>query len=310
MEYFKTENGKLYLGNCLNVMKDMEDNSIDTIITDPPYGLKFMGKKWDYDVPSIEIWKECLRVCKPGATMLCFAGTRTQHRMAVNIEDAGWILKDCIMWLYGSGFPKATDISKQLDKMNGESGRILKFVKWFRTTGLKQKETNRIIEMSDVGSHYLRLDQPAVPTAKLWAKLRPYIKIKIPKWVDELVDRIEAKREVIGKGKYAGKRPNDRTEHNLMKGFTGGRFDYIETKPPTPEAKLWEGWKSHGLKPAYEPILVAMKPNDGTYAENALKWGVSGLNIDGGRIEVDPIIDKSQLRKMNRSKKDEKTGWE
>jgi len=152
---------------------------VDTILTDPPYGLNFMGKKWDYDVPNIETWQECLRVLKPGGTALIFAGSRTQHRMACNVEDAGFILKDCIMWIYGSGFPKATDISKQLDKK--------------------------------------------------------------------------------------------------------GEFNI--TKSKTPEAQLWNGWKSHGLKPAYEPILVCMKPNEGSYADNALKWGVSGLNIDGGRIE-------------------------
>jgi len=167
---------KLYLGKSEKILKELEDNSVDTIITDPPYGLSFMGKKWDYDVPSVELWKECLRVLKPGGTALIFAGSRTQHRMAVNVEDAGFILKDCIMWLYGSGFPKATDISKQLDKMAG-------------------------------------------------------------------------------------------VEH------------------PSEEAQIWNGWKSHGLKPAYEPILVAMKPNEGTYAQNALKHGVAGLNIDGGRIQ-------------------------
>jgi len=149
---------------CLDFMKILAPNSVDTIITDPPYGLKFMGKKWDYDVPSVEIWKECLRVLKPGGTALIFAGSRTQHRMACNVEDAGFILKDCIMWLYGSGFPKALDIGKNTDES-------------------------------------------------------------------------------------------------------------------------WNGWKSHGLKPAYEPILVAIKPNDGNYVQNALKWSVSGLNIDGGRIE-------------------------
>lgn len=168
---------ELRCGDCLEVMQGMADNSVDTIITDPPYGLSFMGKKWDYQVPSIEIWKEALRVLKPGGTALIFAGSRTQHRMAVNVEDAGFILKDCIMWIYGSGFPKATDISKQLDKKAGEI-----------------------------------------------------------------------------------------------------------TIPTTPAAKLWNGWKSHGLKPAYEPILVAMKPNEGSYAENAIKHGVAGLNIDAGRI--------------------------
>lgn len=138
-----------------------------------------MGKGWDYNVPSVAQFVEILRVLRPGGTMLCFAGSRTQHRMAVNVEDAGFILKDCIMWLYGSGFPKATDISKQIDKAGG----------------------------------------------------------------------------------------------NI-------------TAPATAEAKLWDGWKSHGLKPAYEPILVAMKANEGSYANNALTHGVAGLNIDAGRIEL------------------------
>lgn len=210
---------ELIYGDNLEAMKDIPDDSIPTIITDPPYGLSFMGKKWDYDVPSVEVWQECLRVMKPGGTLLCFAGSRTQHRMAVNVEDAGFILKDCIMWLYGSGFPKATDISKQLDKGH--------------------------------------------------------------------------KREVIGE------KPQDAVyERNLESTAMGcggtrrGKFKdstYKITKPATPEAILWNGWKSHGLKPAYEPILVAMKPNEGTYANNALKHGVSGLNIDGGRIGTEII---------------------
>ena len=111
---------KLHNDKCEVVLDSMESNSVDTVITDPPYGLSFMGSKWDYDVPSVSLWKKVLRVLKPGATMLCFAGSRTQHRMAVNIEDAGFILKDTIMWFYGSGFPKATDISKQLDKEAGK----------------------------------------------------------------------------------------------------------------------------------------------------------------------------------------------
>jgi len=221
---------KIYNMDCLDGMKQIDDNYIDTIITDPPYGLSFMGKKWDYDVPSISIWKECLRVLKPGGTLLCFAGSRTQHRMAVNVEDAGFILKDCIMWLYGSGFPKASDISKQLDKVVGKQS------KGFVTAGddgrkaeFKQDKSFR----SDCGY----------------------------KW-----------------------------------------------KPEGEEAKLWDGWKSHGLKPAYEPILVAMKPNDGSYANNALVWGVSGLNIDGGRIPVDPNLD-DMLRTVDRKQRKSKT-WE
>lgn len=121
-----TEDGvvKLYHANCLEVLKTLPDNSVESIVTDPPYGLKFMNKKWDYDVPSVEIWRECLRVLKPGGYLLSFAGTRTQHRMAVNIEDAGFEIRDMIAWVYGSGFPKSHNISKAIDKRGGGCGQI------------------------------------------------------------------------------------------------------------------------------------------------------------------------------------------
>lgn len=99
--------GEVIHGDCLDVLRGMEANSVDSIVTDPPYGLAFMGKRWDYDVPSVEIWAECLRVLKPGGHLLAFAGTRTQHRMAVRIEDAGFEIRDLIAWVYGSGFPKS-----------------------------------------------------------------------------------------------------------------------------------------------------------------------------------------------------------
>lgn len=104
-------NYTLYHGDCLDHLKTMSDSSIDSIVTDPPYGLSFMGKKWDYDVPSVEIWAECLRVLKPGGHLLAFAGTRTQHRMAVRIEDAGFEIRDMIAWVYGSGFPKSRNLA-------------------------------------------------------------------------------------------------------------------------------------------------------------------------------------------------------
>ena len=97
---------KLHHGDCLEVLRGMPDDSIDAIVTDPPYGLSFMGKRWDCDVPGSDIWAECLRVLKPGGHLLAFAGTRTQHRMAVRIEDAGFEIRDMIAWVYASGFPK------------------------------------------------------------------------------------------------------------------------------------------------------------------------------------------------------------
>lgn len=94
-------------GDCLEKLKLMDENSVDAAVTDPPYGLSFMGKKWDYDVPSVELWREVLRVLKPGGHVLSFGGTRTYHRLACNIEDAGFDIRDQIMWIYGSGFPKS-----------------------------------------------------------------------------------------------------------------------------------------------------------------------------------------------------------
>lgn len=113
----------LHLGNCLDILKTYPDNSIDSIVTDPPYGISFMSKKWDYDVPSVEIWKECLRVLKPGGFLLSFSSTRTYHRMTTNIEDAGFEIRDSCTWNYSSGFPKSHNISASIDKMYGHPNR-------------------------------------------------------------------------------------------------------------------------------------------------------------------------------------------
>jgi DNA modification methylase len=112
-------------GDCLLRMKELPDNSVDSVITDSPYGLSFMGKRWDYDVPSKEIWTECLRVLKPGGHLLSFGGTRTYHRLVVNIEDAGFEIRDQIQWLYGSGFPKSHDVSKGIDKQAGAKREVV-----------------------------------------------------------------------------------------------------------------------------------------------------------------------------------------
>ena len=120
---------ELIHGDCIEVLRSMPDCSVDAVVTDPPYGLSFMGKKWDYDVPSVEVWAECLRVLKPGGHLLAFAGTRTQHRMAVRIEDAGFEIRDMIAWVYGSGFPKSLDVSKAIDKAAGVEREVVGTVK-------------------------------------------------------------------------------------------------------------------------------------------------------------------------------------
>lgn len=106
---------ELFLGDNLDIIKCFPDNKIDAVVTDPPYGINFLNKKWDYDVPTVEFWEEVYRVLKPGGHILVFCGTRTQHRMAVNIEDAGFEIRDILSWLYGQGFPHGYNIAKGIE---------------------------------------------------------------------------------------------------------------------------------------------------------------------------------------------------
>jgi site-specific DNA-methyltransferase (adenine-specific) len=227
---------KLILGNSLEKLKELEDNSIDSIVTDPPYHLVsivkrfgkkgsapaqygkdgsfgrlskgFMGKEWDgVDengigiAYNIDLWVECLRVLKPGGHLLAFSGTRTYHRMAVAIEDAGFEVRDMIEWVYGSGFPKSLNIGKAVDKLQGNE------------------------------------------------------------------------REVVGTDVSGSKR-------NCMAGdFVGGEYDLTKGNSP------YEGWGT-ALKPSHEPICMARKPlAEKNVANNVLKWGTGGINIDESRVE-------------------------
>jgi DNA modification methylase len=160
---FMSKEVDLQQGDCLELLKQIPDNSVDSIVTDPPYGLSFMGKKWDYDVPSEEIWRECLRVLKPGGHLLAFAGTRTQHRMAVRIEDAGFEIRDMIAWVYGSGFPKSLDVSKAIDKAAGVERDVLgeKLRKRGDMTGGNLKKTSRLDSVE-------KITAPATQAAKQW----------------------------------------------------------------------------------------------------------------------------------------------
>jgi site-specific DNA-methyltransferase (adenine-specific) len=117
----------LHIGNNLDILPTLPDNSVDSIVTDPPYELGFMGKKWDNSgiAYSVELWTQCLRVLKPGGHLLSFGGTRTWHRVAVAIEDAGFEVRDSIAWMYGSGFPKSLDVSKAIDKAAGVEREVV-----------------------------------------------------------------------------------------------------------------------------------------------------------------------------------------
>jgi site-specific DNA-methyltransferase (adenine-specific) len=141
---------------CENILNNMQDNCVDTIITDPPYGLKFKSHKWDYNLPSVGVFKELLRIIKPGGQMLIFGGTRTFHRLAVNIEDAGWNINDTICWLYGSGFPKSVDIAYMIDKNRDEKGKIIQSME---VGGIMDKNKKKEI---------MNVYEPVLDEAKKW----------------------------------------------------------------------------------------------------------------------------------------------
>jgi len=134
---------KVLVGNNIDLLKSYEDNTFDSIVTDPPYGIEFLGKDWDKDTGAMETWQECLRVLKPGGYILAFSAARTYHNLATNIESAGFEIRDQIMWLYASGFPKAQDMGKAIDKRNG---------KLQSKTYLPSTEDNRAVKNSSTGS--------------------------------------------------------------------------------------------------------------------------------------------------------------
>jgi site-specific DNA-methyltransferase (adenine-specific) len=164
--------GMILKGNCLDTLKTLEDNSVDSIVTDPPYELGFMGKSWDNSgiAYNVELWKECLRVLKPGGHLLSFSGSRTYHRMVVAIEDAGFEIRDQIMWIYGSGFPKSLDVSKALDKMAGAEREVVG-TKIASAKGIKVAEQRTDIGAGSFGGEAKEIDitAPATEEAKKWS---------------------------------------------------------------------------------------------------------------------------------------------
>ena len=159
----------LLAGDCLERLRELPACSVDACVTDPPYGLSFMGKKWDYDVPGEDIWRECLRVLKPGGHLLAFAGTRTQHRMAVRIEDAGFEIRDMIAWVYGSGFPKSHNIGKAIDKAAGAERQVIGISPNDRPKS-QVKGGKAFDRAMDQGQEHaiLQITAPATPEAQQW----------------------------------------------------------------------------------------------------------------------------------------------
>lgn len=154
---------EIHNADCREVMKSLPANSIDSIVTDPPYGLEFMGKGWDRGVPSVEFWTEALRVLKPGGHLLAFGGTRTFHRLTVAIEDSGFEIRDCLGWIYGSGFPKSHNISKAIDKAAGAEREAIGKGQSGPAAGMQN------LGPSGIKGGEFEITAPATPEAAEWA---------------------------------------------------------------------------------------------------------------------------------------------
>lgn len=276
-------------GDCVDLMRAMPENSVDSIVTDPPYELGFMGKAWDGAgiAYSLDMWGEALRVLKPGGHLLAFGGTRTYHRMACAIEDAGFEIRDSIHWVYGSGFPKSLNIGKAIDKRGGSIPWQAEFAAHLRDVKPKGVTTAQInAHVAENGSksnfwgHFIDVtSQPLLPTVEQYRRLRELLPID-PVWDEQFLP--EAEREVVGT-KMSGIANRDEGPRHTIGASKAVEVDV--TAPATEEAVRWEGWGT-ALKPAHEPVVVARKPLSGTVAGNVLTWGTGGLNIDGCRVGI------------------------
>lgn len=309
VETFLDGRVRLHGGDNRVILKGIPDCSIDSIVTDPPYALVsivkrfggknaaavkvpesgsgayarassgFMGKQWDTGEVAFsdEFWAEVLRVLKPGGHVVAFSGTRTYHRMAVAIEDAGFEIRDQLGWLYGSGFPKSHDVSKGIDRAGGTpwagfAGLLDDLIK---SSGHTYASLDRALGIKSSSCYWVRTDsRGGLPPRHHYERIKSLI--NPPKEFTDLYDKAE--REVIA---------IDRRKNSPSGIVSAGRESVdVERKitaPATDAAREWQGWGT-ALKPAWEPICLARKPLIGTVAENVLEHGTGALNIDGCRV--------------------------
>ncbi len=331
--YYQDDDVTLHHGDCLDVLRRLPDASVDSVVTDPPYGISFMGKQWDqpgqygstsrrgggpnrrrggqdaaleagrYDLSShamrnfqawCEAWAtECLRVLKPGGHLVAFGGSRTWHRLAGGIEDAGFEIRDSIAWLYGSGFPKSMNVAKAIDKARTDADEMDEVRAFLdavrRDRGIDLKAINRHFGFADNGGGLASTwttnrTSKAIPTWEQWLNLKEWLGFGDE--VDHLVRTLEDTR-LNGTDAWnsrpeveASSRPGMATSWCNGVGWSGK--DARGGSAIRDDAKPWEGWGT-ALKPAFEPIVVGRKPLAGTVAANVLAHGTGALNIDATR---------------------------
>lgn len=283
--------------DCVEGMKLFPDAYFDSIVTDPPYELGFMGKTWDATgiAYSVEMWREAMRVLKPGGHLLAFSGSRTYHRMVCAIEDAGFEIRDQIMWVYGSGFPKSLDVSKAIDKARDDTAEIRKICAWLgdrqRRSGVSLEEIDAACGLNSGGAtagHWT-----AGPARKI-ARVAPWEHWLIVKRLLALSDEMDAEvwrlngrkgspGEAWAEREVTGSTTTSRLAVAPGQGEDRSSREVAVTAPAGDASRQWQGWGT-ALKPAHEPIVVARKPLIGTVTANVLAHGTGAINVDGCRI--------------------------
>ncbi len=386
---------RLIRGDCLQVLPALEAESVDAVVTDPPYGLAFMGANWDHGVPDIAFWEQALRVAKPGAHLLAFGGTRTFHRLACAIENAGWEIRDTIMWVYGSGFPKSLDVSKAIDKAAGAIREVVGFQKRGNAvntdfmsggnnitapatdavrqwqgwgTALKPAHEDIIWATKPLTPHRERdiiVENLTKLEARLWSLLPVSVAEKrfglspsefdavcgSAQWsADERSSIRDALCEAMDTSQFVSAIASSLNTVSSWRSIFGGSYEPESMFTIETGTRQTIGWKTlkccssdlmpqsiieaatrqpgswwsalpaaralnaaalsidstrelsvaasaistgdgEGLRPNCEPIIVARKPLDGTVAENVLRHGTGGINVDACRVPVEGAKD-------------------
>lgn len=315
-------NYTLLAGDCLERLRDLPDNSVDSVVTDPPYGLSkepdiaevltkwiagepydhkhggFMGKAWDSFVPHPDIWREVYRVLKPGGHALVFAGTRTQDLMTVALRLSGFEVRDVIEWLYFSGFPKSMDVGKAFDRRRDEDKpHRVRVTSWVADQCAEKGFTRRkLCEIWGVKNQPIQswternADYAVIPTWTNWLKLKAVVGFGDE--MDAEVWRLNGRKGCPGDA-YQNAEVTG-VQKGAMSGWDmdgGTKFLDREIKAPATDlARRWDGWGT-ALKPAHEPIIVVRKPlidaetgRKLTVADCVEKYGTGAVNIDGARI--------------------------
>jgi len=268
----------LHSGDCLDILPTLAECSIDSCVTDPPYGLSFMGRNWDHGVPGVAFWRQIYRVLKPGAHLVAFGGSRTYHRMACAIEDAGFEIRDSLMWVYGVGFPKSHDVSKGIDRVGGlpwvDFADLLDGL--IKSSGYTYASLDRALGVKSSSCYWVRKDaRGGLPPRNHYERIKELL--NPPVEFTDLYDRAE--REVV-----AIERRKNSPSGIVSIGRESVEVERKITAPATEAAIKWQGWGT-ALKPAFEPIVLARKPlSESTVAANVLRWRTGALNIDGCRI--------------------------